>query len=142
MSEEILQQIINVISVIAGVAVGAFTTYYANYRLKMHELNYLQKKEINIQIRDCCANFIAESNRLVVHSMHEKISGSKRMIDLTTHYTNIELLCSKEAIGAARNIFDLIISLHSQIEKDVGGNYPDLRKELIKVIKKDIKNRT
>ena len=39
MSEEILQQIIKVTSVIA---VDAFTSYYANYRLKMYELNYLQ----------------------------------------------------------------------------------------------------
>ena len=142
MSDAIIQQIISVIAVIVGVAVGAIATYFANYRLKMHELNYLKEKEANIQIRDCCANFISEANRLVVHSMREKISDPKEMIALTTHYTNIELLCSKNIIKAARDVFDLILSLHSQVEKDINTTYAELRKELVNVIKQDIKTKT
>ncbi len=142
MSDAIIQQIISVIAVLVGVAVGAIATYFANYRLKMYELNYLQEKEANMQIRDCCASFISEANRLVVLSMQEKISDKKEIITLTTHYTNIELLCSKNIIKAARDIFDLILSLHGQIDGSTNATYAELRKEFINVIKQDIKTQT
>ncbi len=129
-------------SVIIGVIIGALATYIANFSLKKMELNHAKEQELRLEKRICCANFIAEANRLVIQSTHKKITTPSEMVNLTAHYTNIELLCTVSSTNAAREIFELILSLHNQIEKEADYTYAELRMKLVGLIKGEIEFKT
>lgn len=133
-----MQPIINALPTLLGVMLGAFGTYYSSKNLKKIEFSHLRQQELRVEKRKCCAEFLGEADRLVIKSIDEKLSSASAMSSLAICLSNIELLCSKNTITAAKLIFDYVLNAHGQSSKEQKHHYSDLKTRLIGFVKEEI----
>lgn len=139
LTELTLQPLINALPALLGVLIGAVGTYISGRHIKSIEISNAIDQELKKQKRIFCADFICESNRLVILSFTEKMPTPTTLTLLTSYLSNIEILCNKPTIDLARKIFDHILSAHSQKENHtLNSSYYDLRTEFTKIVREEV----
>ncbi|BBN89765.1 MULTISPECIES: hypothetical protein [Azospira] len=129
---------IAVLGTLSGVLIGGFINYLASRSVKNHEWKLALAKEQSTIRHKLYAEFLVETQRLVVQAREEKISSLADLNMLNGKFAEVSLVASGMVVEAAKKLADYVITSHSaQPAKEV-ADFFKLKEAFIAVARQDI----
>ncbi len=129
---------IAVLGTLSGVLIGGFINYLASRSVKNHEWKLALAKEQSAIRHKLYAEFLVETQRLVVQAREEKISSLADLNMLNGKFAEVSLVASGMVVEAAKKLADYVITSHSaQPAKEV-ADFFKLKEAFIAVARQDI----
>ena len=129
---------IAVLCTLSGVLIGGFINYLASRSVKNHEWKLALAKEQSTIRHKLYAEFLVETQRLVVQAREEKISSLADLNMLNGKFAEVSLVASGMVVEAAKKLADYVITSHSaQPAKEV-ADFFKLKEAFIAVARQDI----
>ncbi len=129
---------IAVLGTLSGVLIGGFINYLASRSVKNHEWKLALAKEQSTIRHKLYAEFLVETQRLVVQAREEKISSLADLNMLYGKFAEVSLVASGMVVEAAKKLADYVITSHSaQPAKEV-ADFFKLKEAFIAVARQDI----
>ncbi len=129
---------IAVLGTLSGVLIGGFINYLASRSVKNHEWKLALAKEQSAIRHKLYAEFLVETQRLVVQAREEKISSLADLNMLNGKFAEVSLIAPGIVVEAAKKLADYVITSHSaQPAKEV-ADFFKLKEAFIAVARQDI----
>lgn len=129
---------IAVLGTLSGVLIGGFINYLASRSVKNHEWKLALAKEQSAIRHKLYAEFLVETQRLVVQAREEKISSLADLNMLNGKFAEVSLVAPGMVVEAAKKLADYVITSHSaQPAKEV-ADFFKLKEAFIAVARQDI----
>lgn len=129
---------IAVLGALSGVLIGGLINYMASRSVKNHEWKLAVAKEQSTIRHKLYAEFLVETQRLVVQAREEKISSLADLNMLNGKFAEVSLVAPGSVVEAAKKLADYAITSHSaQPAKEV-ADFFKLKEAFIAAARQDI----
>ena len=129
---------IAVLGTLSGVLIGGFINYLASRSVKNHEWKLALAKEQSTIRHKLYAEFLVETQRLVVQAREEKISSLADLNMLNGKFAEVSLVASGMVVEAAKKLADYVITSHSAQPAKGVADFFKLKEAFIAVARQDI----